>query len=61
MFSMLACCGALQGEEVPSMDLDAMKEFTGSGLHHPKEDLKHGVVWLHCMGDSRTQLAKNVI
>jgi hypothetical protein len=29
------------------MDLDATKEFTASGLEHPKEDLKHGVIALH--------------
>jgi hypothetical protein len=47
LFSVLACCGALRGEEVPLMDLDATREFTASGLEHTKEELKHGVIALH--------------
>jgi hypothetical protein len=47
LFSVLAYCGALRGEEVPLMDLDATKEFTASGLEHTKQELKHGVIALH--------------
>jgi hypothetical protein len=32
LFSVLAYCGALRGEEVPLMDLEATKEFTASGM-----------------------------
>jgi hypothetical protein len=47
LFLALAHCGALRGEEVPLMDLDATKEFTASGLEHTKDELKHGVIALH--------------
>jgi hypothetical protein len=47
LFLVLAYCGALRGEEVPLMDLDVTKNFTESGLEHPKEELKHGVIALH--------------
>jgi hypothetical protein len=55
-FLVLTCCGTLGGEEVPLMDSDAMKEFTESGLEHPKEDLKHGVAALH--GQFKNELGK---
>jgi hypothetical protein len=29
------------------MDFDATKEFTESGLEHPKENMRHGVIALH--------------
>jgi hypothetical protein len=47
LFSVLAFCGALRGEEVPLMDLDATKEFTLSGMEHPDERKKHAVMALH--------------
>jgi hypothetical protein len=47
LFLVLAFCGALRGEEVPLMDLDATKEFTASGLAHPEEGQKHAVIALH--------------
>jgi hypothetical protein len=47
LFSVLSYCGALRGEEVPLMDFGATKEFTESGLEHPKENMKHGVIALH--------------
>jgi hypothetical protein len=47
LFSVLAFCGALRGEEVPLMDLDATKEFTASGLAHPEDSKKHAVIALH--------------
>jgi hypothetical protein len=36
LFSVLAYCGALRGEEVPLMDLEATREFTLSSLEHPE-------------------------
>jgi hypothetical protein len=47
LFSVLAFCGALRGEEVPLMDLEATKEFTESGLEHPKLEKSHAVIALH--------------
>jgi hypothetical protein len=47
LFSILALCGALHGEEVPLIDLQATKEFTVSGLNHPNERKRHGVMALH--------------
>jgi hypothetical protein len=47
LFSMLAFCGALRGEEVPLMDLEATREFTRSGLELAEEKKKHAVIALH--------------
>jgi hypothetical protein len=47
LFSVLAYCGALRGEELPLMDLEASRDFTASGLEHPVESKKHGVIALH--------------
>jgi hypothetical protein len=47
LFAVLAFCGALRGEEVSLMDLGATKEHTYSGLSHPNESKKHGVIALH--------------
>jgi hypothetical protein len=47
LFSVLAYCGALRGEEIPLMDLEATREFTASGLEHPKERMRHSVIALH--------------
>ena len=41
LFAILAFCGALRGEEVPLMDLEATKEFTSCGLDHPDESKRH--------------------
>jgi hypothetical protein len=57
LFSVLAYCGALRGEEVPLMDLEATKEFTGSGLEHPDEAKRHGVIALH--GRFKNELGEN--
>jgi hypothetical protein len=47
LFSVLAFCGALRGEEVPLMDLEATREFTSSGLEHPDVSKIHRVIALH--------------
>jgi hypothetical protein len=47
LFSVLAFCGALRGEEVPLMDLESTREFTMSGLEHPDVAKRHGVIALH--------------
>jgi hypothetical protein len=47
LFAVIAFCGALRGEEVPLMDLEATWEFTMSGLEHAKEEKKHVVIALH--------------
>jgi hypothetical protein len=43
----MAFCGALRGDEVPLMDLEATTEFSESGLEHPEDDKKHAVIALH--------------
>jgi hypothetical protein len=45
--------GALCGEEVLLMDLEATREFTKNGLEHPKERFRHGVIAAH--GGSRSK------
>jgi hypothetical protein len=57
LFSVLAYCGALRGEEVPLMDLEATKEFTSCGLAHPDESKRHGVIALH--GRFKNELGEN--
>jgi hypothetical protein len=47
LFSVLAFCGALRGEELPLMDLGATKEHTDSGTTHPEVSKMHGVIALH--------------
>jgi hypothetical protein len=47
LFVVISFCGALRGEEVPLMDLEATREFTMSGLEHTKEEKKHVVIALH--------------
>jgi hypothetical protein len=47
LFSVMAFCGALRGEEVPLMDLEATKEFSASGLEHPDKSKRHAVIALH--------------
>jgi hypothetical protein len=37
LFLVVAYCGALPGEEVPLMDLEATREFMESSLEHPKK------------------------
>jgi hypothetical protein len=59
LFSVLAYCGALRGEEVPLMDLEATKEFTASGMEHTEEEKKHGVIALH--GRLKMNWANSVI
>jgi hypothetical protein len=57
LFSVLACCGALRGEELPLMDLEATREFAGSGLEHPDEAKRHGVIAFH--GRFQNELGEN--
>jgi hypothetical protein len=57
LFSALACCGALQGQEIPLMDLEATKEFTNCGLNHPDKFERHGVIALH--GRFKNELGEN--
>ena len=57
LFSVLAFCGALRGEEVPLMDLEATKEFTACGLEHPDAKKRHGVIALH--GRFKNELGEN--
>jgi hypothetical protein len=47
LFAVVAYCGALRGEEVPLMDFEATKEFSGSGMEHPDEAKRHSVIALH--------------
>jgi hypothetical protein len=47
MFLVLAYCGALHGEEVPLIDLEAPREFTASSLAHSEEKKKQAVIALH--------------
>jgi hypothetical protein len=47
LFSVLACCGALQGEEVTLFDFAATKEFAEAGLEAAMVERRHGVMALH--------------
>jgi hypothetical protein len=47
LFSVLAFCGALRGEEVPSMEFEATREFARSGLELAEEKKKHAVIAFH--------------
>jgi hypothetical protein len=47
LFAVIALCGALRGEEVPLMDLEATREFMMSGLEHAKEEKKYVIIALH--------------
>jgi hypothetical protein len=51
LFPVLACCGALQGEDVPVMDFTSTKEFTEVGWlvkassDGGKAPHSHGATW----------------
>jgi hypothetical protein len=47
LFAVVAYCGALRGEEVPLLDLEATKEFTACGMEHPDKEKRHSVLALH--------------
>jgi hypothetical protein len=57
LFAVTAFCAALQGKEVPLMDLGSTKEFTKVGLQAAMEERRHGVIALH--GRFKNEIGEN--